>query len=103
MNNDILLQILYAKNYKNTLKYLRQYEKLMKNGVSYEQLLQLMEYDYEVFLKKENKKDEVDITSPNAVFEINEINNISTNIESKEDAICKFKALSLANSDLQDL
>lgn len=102
MNKKTLLEILYAKHFKKTLTYMRRYEAYMKNNISYEELYQMMEYDYKIFLETKLKKDMIDITSENAIFKLNELNNISTNITSIDDAICKFKALSLAKRNLDE-
>ena len=102
MSEETLLELLYAKSLKKTLKFMKEYEEEMKKGTSYEKLLEIMEYDYNVFLQKEEKLNSVDITLPDAIFKINEIQNIQTNIESQEDALCKIKALSIANSDFYE-
>ena len=102
MKKQTLLELLYAKNFKMTLRYMRLYEAYMRNGISYDQLYNIMEHDYKVYLEKQKQKEEIDITSENAILRLNELDNISTNITSDEDAICKFKALSLANENLNE-
>lgn len=82
MNKKSLFELLYCKNFKKTLKYMRKYQAYMSNGIDYEQLHELMKYDYKLFLTQSN-------------------NNVITNITSKEDAECKFKALSLAKENLE--
>ena len=102
MNKESLLELLYAKNFKMTLKYMRRYEAYMRMGMTYHQLKQMMEYDYKVYLEVIEKRNNIDITSKNAVIKLNELENISTNIESQEDALCKFKALALANENINE-
>ena len=100
MNKKSLLELLYDKNFRLTLKYMRRYSSYMRNGIDPDLLSQILEYDYELYIEKQYKKRMVDITSSNAVYKLNEIENISTNIQSTEDALCKFKALSLAKENL---
>ena len=102
MSEETLLEILYAKNLKKTLKLMREYEQILKSGVTYEQMLDMMTYDYELYRSKEKKLSSIDITDTNAIFKKNEIESIQTNIESKEDALCKIKALSLAKANLYE-
>lgn len=102
MKKKTLLEILYAKHFRKTLTYIRRYEAYMRNNISYEELYQMMEYDYKVFLETKFKKEMVDLTSENAIFKLHELDNVSTNIKSIDDAVCKFKALSLAKRNLDE-
>ena len=91
MRQDILLDLIYDKNFKKTLTYMRRYKAYLQNGITYENLYNILSYDYKIYLMKNMKtKNEKNI------FILNEITNISTNIISHEDAMCKFKALTLA-------
>ena len=102
MNDETLLNLLYSKNLKKTLKLMKDYEKVLKEGTRYNEMLSMMEYDYKIFLEKQKKLEELDLTKENAIFKKNEIENTQTNITSNEDALCKLKALSLANSNLYE-
>jgi len=100
MTKDSLIELLYSKNLKNTLRHMRHYERLLKNGISYDEIRLFMELDYEIFLKKQEMIKSINLLDENAIYELNDIENIQTNIESNEDAICKFKALHLANDNI---
>ena len=102
MNKESLLELLYAKNFKMTLNYMRRYEAYMRMGMTYDQLKQMMEYDYKVYLETQAEKEAVDITSENAIIKLHELDNVSTNITSHDDALCKFKALALANENIDE-
>ena len=102
MNRKILFELLYAKNFKKTLFYMRRYEAYMRNGISYDKLHQMMEYDYKVYLETKLKKDNIDMKSKYAISKLEELSNITTNITSTDDAICKFKALKFAYSKLNE-
>ena len=86
MNKKALLELLNSNDFRKTLKYMRRYQAYMRNGISYDELHQMMEYDYRVFLESKLKKG----------FK----KDVSTNITSREDAKCKFKALTLARDNL---
>ncbi|MBQ9023771.1 MAG: hypothetical protein IJ105_00960 [Bacilli bacterium] len=102
MNKKNILELLFAKDWKKTLKYIKKYETYMRNGISYEQLRNIMQYDYKVFLEKEFKKDIIDLTKESAIYQIIELDNIYTNIKSRDDATCKFKSLTLAKENIDE-
>ena len=102
MRKESLLELLYSKNLKKTLKYMRRYEAYMRNGISYEELYMIMEYDYKLYLETHAKKNMLNILTPDAIFRYNELCNISTNITSNDDAMCKIKALSLAKENIDE-
>ena len=100
MKKETLLELLNSENFKATLHYMRVYENMLRSGISYEDLQKMMDYDYEIYLSKINMIKNIDITEENAVYRLNEISSIQTNIKSNEDALCKSKALLLANDNI---
>ena len=95
LTNKRLFYIGNLKAKEKMLYYAKKYELYLKDGISYNQLIMMLDYDYRLFLKtKENKN------NSNDEFEYNELCNISTNIESNSDAICKMQALILARKNL---
>lgn len=78
-------------------KLKEKYKELLINGISYEDLKSIMEYDYYVFQSKERAILECENESE---IEINMIGAIPTNIKSQEDAYYKFEALKKAYNEL---
>ena len=70
------LESLVTENTKKIDKNKKKYIKLLESGISYDNLKALLEYDYEVYLKKINILENIDIDSENVIYKLNELNYI---------------------------
>ena len=94
------LEELSKKNFELILKYKSEYEALIKNGISYDELRSFMEADYQVFLKKQEKIKSIDPFDEDAGYRLYDAEYISTDIKSESDALCKYKALQLVKDNM---
>lgn len=96
MTDETLISVLYANDLNKTLELMKVYKDYLLNGIPYEDLLFMMDYDYKVYLEKQSKKKQINTSDDSNIFKLNQIEQDSSNIESEKDALCKYKALKLA-------
>ena len=94
------LESLNSRYFKLILKYKKEYESLIENGLSYEQLRLLIETDYKVFLRKQEKINQIDLFADDAGYQLYDAQCITTDIKSESDAYCKYKALQLVKDNM---
>ena len=94
------LEELNKKYFELILKYKKEYDLLIKKGISYEQLRSFIETDYNIFLKKQEKIKSIDPFDEDAGYRLYDAEQITTDIKSESDAICKYKALQLVKDNI---
>ena len=101
MTEENFNQLIYNDINKIT-KLIREYQKILESGITYEQLVDMLMLDKAIFQKKQVELEGMALKEENDPFRINEIENISTNITSIKDSKEKELSLRIANDLLYE-